>query len=117
MPHYWLNTYINKIMHYLTLNTSNKEKIVNKLLNTAIPLYKEHIEILKQNHYLKNNDFLKDEGEIVKINNYINDSFQSLYIKPIDSIVTIIKNSIYNKKDKVYLTIKQRKIIDRWIHV
>ena len=98
-------------MHYLTLNTSNKEKIVNKLLNTAIPLYKEHIELLKQNLY-----FLNNKGEIVKINNYINDSFQLLYIKPIDTIVTIIKNSIYNKKDKVYLTIKQRKIIDRWLN-
>jgi hypothetical protein len=96
------------------IKLSNKEKIVNKLLNTAIPLYKEYIEIL--NHHLKNNDFFKDEGEIVKMNNYINDSFQLLYIKPIDTIVTIIKKSIYNKKDKVYLTIKQRKIIDRWIH-
>ena len=103
-------------MHYLTLNTYDKEKIVDILLNTAIPLYKEHTEIMKQNLSISNVNYLKDEKTLEKYNNYIDNLFQLLYIKPINTIINIIYESIYDDTNKVYFTVKQRKIIDRWLN-
>lgn len=54
-------------MHYLTLNTYDKEKIVDILLNTAIPLYKKHTEIMKQDLSISNVNYLKDEKNFRKI--------------------------------------------------
>lgn len=51
-----------------------------------------------------------------KYNKYIDNLFQLLYIKPINTIINIIYESIYDDTNKVYFTVKQRKIIDRWLN-
>lgn len=89
-------------MHYLILNDKEKEKITTLLLTTTIDHY----------YYLEKKTIKKLNSTLDYTPNLIKQAFYSLYIKPIYTIINKIKNST---SDKVFLTIKQRLIIKRWL--
>lgn len=89
-------------MHYRLLTLQEKNYIITALNKAVV----HHID-LKNKTITDLNKNIKDDY----LASYVHKVFYEVYIYPIKTIINIIKKSINNDTNKVYFTVKQRKII------
>lgn len=94
-------------MHYRLLTLQEKNYIITALNKAVV----HHID-LKNKTITDLNKNIKDDY----LASYVHKVFYEVYIYPIKTIINIIKKSINNDTNKVYFTVKQRKIIDSWLN-